>query len=60
MIGGIEHMMQEYFRTFGFIDCMQLAMCKPGSGPINLDDERSPETWRLQRAFLLRTERCGE
>ena len=59
-IRGLEHMMQEYFWTFGFLDCMQLAMCKPGSGPINSDDERNPEMWRLQRAFLLCTERCGE
>ena len=45
-------MMQEYFRTFGFLDCMQLAMCKPGSGPINSDDERNPEMWILQRTFF--------
>ena len=51
-IGGLEHMMQEYFRTFGFLDCMQLEICKPGSGPINSNDERNPEMWRLQRAFF--------
>ena len=27
-------------------------MCKPGSGPINSDDERNPEMWRLQREFF--------
>ena len=45
-------MMQEYFQTFGFLDCMQLAMCKPGRGPINPDNGRNPEMWRLQRALF--------
>ena len=45
-------MMQEYLRTFGFFVCMQLAMYKSGSGPINSDNEINPEMWRLQRAFF--------
>ena len=31
---------------------MQLAMCKTGIGPINLDDKRNPEMWILKRAFF--------
>ena len=31
---------------------MQLAMCKPGSGPVTVDDDRNPEMWKIQRAFF--------
>ena len=29
---------------------MQLEICKPGNSPINSENERNPEMWRLQRA----------
>ena len=42
-IKGLERMMLEYLRTFGFLDYIHIAMCKPGSGPVNPDDERISE-----------------
>jgi len=47
----LDHIIIDYFRTMGYLDCMQLAMCQPGSGPINDDDERNPDRWEIQRAF---------
>lgn len=52
VIPGLEYILFELFRTFGFLDCMQLAMSRPGSGPINENDERNPENWHIQRAFF--------
>ena len=51
-IEGLEHLNVLNFRTFGFVDCMQLAMCQPGSGPSNQADDRNIDRWRIQRAFF--------
>ena len=51
-ISGLENLNLCNFRTFGFIDCMQLAMCQPGSGPLNESDDRHEDRWRIQRAFF--------
>ena len=48
----LNHLTLDTFRTLGFIDCMQLAMCQPGSGPISSDDERNEDAWEQQRAFF--------
>ena len=33
---------------------MQLAMSRPGSGPITINDERNPNVWEIQRVFFTR------
>ena len=38
----------------GFLNCMQLAMSRPGSGPITINDERNPNVWEIQRVFFTR------
>lgn len=53
-IAELEHILFERFSTMGYIDCMQMAMCQPGSGPINEDDERNAERWDIQQAFYTR------
>ena len=51
-IPGLEHLNLSNFRTVGFLDCMQLAMCQPSSGPVNEVDDRNQDRWRIQRAFF--------
>ena len=53
----MAHLNFETFRTMGFIDCMQLSMCQPGSGHVNESDERRVDLWETQRAFYTK---CGK
>ena len=52
IIPDLEHLNLTSFRPFGYLDCMQLAMCQPGSGPVNEDDDCNENCWRIQRAFF--------
>ena len=42
----------ESFRIFGFMDCLQIATCQPGSGAVNEDDDRVENRFEIQRAFF--------
>ena len=50
----MAHLNIETFRTMGFIDCMQLSMCQPGSGPVNESDEQRIDLWETQQAFYIK------
>jgi len=42
----------QFFRVFGWIDCMQHETCTPASGPINADNDRNDDMYLIQRAFF--------
>ena len=50
-IEGLEHVQKDMFRVFAWIDCMMHVTSRPGSGPINEENERHNNEDELQRAF---------
>ena len=44
----------ENFRIFSFLDTISHSTCTPGTGPINTDNKRRPNSYNIQRAFYTR------
>ena len=52
IIPDLSHLNLSSFPTFGYLDCIQLAICQPGSESRNVDDDRNENRWRIQQAFF--------
>ena len=48
----LDHIELQYFRVYGWIDCMMLVCCTPGSGPIDQEGNRRHDAYEIQRAFF--------